>query len=273
MPHIGERDFPLRLQPPSRIIGRDDEIAALRGAFADALTGRCPGVLVSGPPGVGKTSLVDELRPIVTASGGWFVSGKFDQFRRDLEFDGVHQAFRALGRLLLAQPEEEVAETSTRILRALGHNAGLATAVTPELATLLAVPPDMGDPLTVEARAQRNSVEILRVVASRERPVVFFVDDLQWAGRTPLGFVDLVLSGQEERRRAAARGRVPGGRRRIRTIPLPPRSPAGSSGTRSGPSSYGWATCRHRVLRRWWPTCSRWTSTRSPSWPRRSHGA
>jgi predicted ATPase len=33
-------------------------------------------------------------------------------------------------------------------------------------------------------------------VASRKRPVVFVVDDLQWAGRTPLGFIDLVL-GEE----------------------------------------------------------------------------
>ena len=37
-------------------------------------------------------------------------------------------------------------------------------------------------------------MEVLRAVASRKRPVVVFVDDLQWAGRTPLGFVDLVLS-------------------------------------------------------------------------------
>jgi diguanylate cyclase (GGDEF)-like protein len=195
--HVGKRDFPLRLRAPSRTIGREDEIAALGAAFAAAQAGRCPGVLVSGAPGVGKTSLIEELRPVVTASGGWFVSGKFDQYRRDLEFDGVHQAFRALGRLLLALPEEAMAEARTRILRALGHSAGLATAVTPELATLLGVPPDLGDPMTAQARAQRNSLEILRAVASRERPVVLFVDDLQWAGRTPLGLVDLVLSGRE----------------------------------------------------------------------------
>jgi signal transduction histidine kinase len=36
-------------------------------------------------------------------------------------------------------------------------------------------------------------VAVLRAVASRKRPLVLFVDDLQWAGRTPLGFVDLVL--------------------------------------------------------------------------------
>ncbi|MEJ3749267.1 diguanylate cyclase [Actinomycetes bacterium KLBMP 9797] len=195
---VGERDFPLRLRPPSRIIGRDNEIAALGAAFAAGLAGQCPGVLVSGAPGVGKTSLIEQLRPVVTASGGWFVSGKFDQYRRDLEFDGAHQAFRALGRLLLALPEEELAEARTRILRALGHSAGLATAVTPELATLLRVPPDPGDPLTAQARAQRNSLEILRAVASPERPVVFVLDDLQWAGPTPLGFVDMVLNGHEK---------------------------------------------------------------------------
>lgn len=195
---FGQDSAPLRVHPPSRIIGRDNEIASLGAAFAQALQGGGAGVLVAGPPGAGKTSLVDELRPVVTASGGWFVSGKFDQYRRDLEFDGVHQAFRALGRLLLAQPQAAVSETRRRILHALGHSAGLATAVTPELATLLGVPPDMGDPLTVQARSQRNAVEILRAVASPERPVVFFVDDLQWAGQTPLGFVDEILSGRSE---------------------------------------------------------------------------
>jgi len=195
---VGEGDVPHRLLAPSRLVGREYEIAELGAAFTAALSGRCRGAMVSGPPGVGKTSLVDELRPIVAANGGWFVSGKFDQYRRDLEFDGVHQAFRALGRLLLAEPEEELAAVRERILRALGPNAGLATAVTPELAALLQVPADVGDPKTVQVRAQRNAVEILRAVASRKRPLVFVIDDLQWAFRTPLGFVDTVLSGHEK---------------------------------------------------------------------------
>ena len=64
----------------------------------------------------------------------------------------------------------------------------------PEFATLLAVSPDPGDPLTAQARAQRAAAAVLRAVASPKRPVVVFLDDLQWAGRAPLGFVDLVLS-------------------------------------------------------------------------------
>jgi signal transduction histidine kinase len=190
----GEHDVPLRLVPPSRLVGRDSEVAALAEAFEDAASGRCRGVLVSGAPGVGKTALADQLRPVVTGRDGWFVAGKFDAYRRDLEFDAVNQAFRALGRLLLAEPEEELAKIRERILGAAGANAGLLAAVVPEFAALLAVPPDAGDPLTAQVRAQRAAAAVLRAVASRKRPVAVFVDDLQWAGRTPLGFVDVVLS-------------------------------------------------------------------------------
>ena len=191
---IGEQDFPLRLVPPSRLVGREDEVAALQTAFGEAMTGRCRGVLVGGAPGVGKTSLADELRPVVTGRDGWFVAGKFDPYRRDLEFDAFNQAFRALGRLLLAEPTDELARVRGRILAAAGANAGLVTAAVPEFAALLGVPPDAGDPLTAQVRAQRVAVAVLRAVASRKRPLVVFVDDLQWAGRTPLGVVDLVLS-------------------------------------------------------------------------------
>jgi predicted ATPase/signal transduction histidine kinase len=191
---VGVRDVPLRLLPPSRLVGRGDQVAVLEGTFAEALAARCRGMLVSGAPGVGKTALVDELRPVVTGRNGWFVAGKFDPYRRDLEFDGVYLAFRALGRLLLAEPEEELAKVRGRMLAALGPNAGLTTAAVPEFAALLGVPPDPGDPLTAQVRAQRASVELVRAVASRKRPLVFFIDDLQWAGRTPLGFLDMVLS-------------------------------------------------------------------------------
>ncbi|WP_045877759.1 diguanylate cyclase [Pseudofrankia sp. DC12] len=196
--HPGEHDFPVRPLAPSRLAGREEEIGELGAAFAAAVEGRCRGLLVGGAPGVGKTALVNELRPIVAGVDGWFVAGKFDQYRRDREFDGVWQTFRTLGRLLLAEPEADLVDVRERILRALGPNAGLIAALVPELAALVRVPPRAGDPMTAQARVQRTGVAILRAVASRKRPVVVFVDDLQWAGRTPLGFVDLILGGEEE---------------------------------------------------------------------------
>jgi signal transduction histidine kinase len=191
---IGERDVPLRLLPPSRLVGREGEVAALQAAFEEALAGRCRGVLLAGAPGVGKTALANELRSAVTGADGWFVAGKFDAYRRDLEFDAINQALRALGRLLLAELDEELAKVREQILGAAGPNAGLLTATVPEFEALLAVPPDPGDPLTADVRAQRAAVAVLRAVASPGRPLVVFIDDLQWAGRTALGVVDLLLT-------------------------------------------------------------------------------
>ena len=124
------------------------------------------------------------------------MAGKFDPYRRDLEFDAAHQALRALGRLLLAEPEQELAQVRGRIVAAVGPNAGLLAATVPEFAALLGVDPDPGDPLTAQLRAQHAAAGVLRAVASPDRPVVVFVDDLQWAGRAPLGLVDLVLGGE-----------------------------------------------------------------------------
>ncbi|MBL7495859.1 diguanylate cyclase [Frankia sp. CNm7] len=196
--HPGEHDVAARILTPSRLAGREEEIGKLGAVFTDAMAGRCRGLLVSGAPGVGKTSLVNELRPIVAGSDGWFVAGKFDQYRRDQEYDAARQAFRALGRLLLAEPEDDLVQLRERLLPTLGPSAGLAAAVVPEFATLLRVPPEPGDPMTVQARTRRLAVETLRAVASRRRPVVFFIDDLQWAGRMLLGFVDLILGGAEQ---------------------------------------------------------------------------
>jgi hypothetical protein len=79
---LGACDLPLRLPPPSRLVGREDEVAALQSAFEDAVGGRCQAVIVGGAPGVGKTALVEQLRAVVSGGDGWFVAGKFDQYRR-----------------------------------------------------------------------------------------------------------------------------------------------------------------------------------------------
>src|SRR3954453_11379812 len=189
----GAHDRPPRLLAPSRLVGREAEVAALHEAFDDALTGGCRAVFIGGSPGIGKTALVEQLRPVVAPHGGWYVAGKFDQYRRNSAASGVHQAFRALGRLLLAEPEDQLAATRERIVADLGPNAGLMAAVVPEFAALLEVPPDPGDPLTAQVRGQRNGIQVLRAVAARERPVVLFLDDVQWAAHTPLAFLDMLL--------------------------------------------------------------------------------
>ena len=193
---LGDRDFPLRLLPPSRLIGRQAEIDALRSVFHDASEGEARGVLVTGPPGVGKTALINALRSVVTDRGGWFVSGKYDQYRHDAASGAVLQAFSGLGRLLLAEPDTEIAAQRERIYGAVGPNVGLIAALLPEFASLLGAAPERVpvNPAEAEARLRVAMLDLLRAVVSPARPLVMVVDDLQWANAAAIHFVDAVLT-------------------------------------------------------------------------------
>ncbi|MBT8224401.1 MAG: AAA family ATPase [Dactylosporangium sp.] len=192
---LGEHDFPHRLSAPSSLVGRDMEITALRTALDGAVRGTCKAVLVSGAPGVGKTVLINELRPMVTALGGWFVSGKSDQYRRDLATDAVSQALRALGRMLLTEPEADLLRHRTRLLETVGANAKLIASVQPEIALVLGTPgaSAKGDEAYAKDRVIRAALDVMRAVASPERPVVVVLDDLQWASETATGLLDTLF--------------------------------------------------------------------------------
>ena len=191
---LGAADFSPRLTP-ARIVDRDHELAQLHQALHQAATGGTSGVLVSGPSGVGKSALLDALRPAVVERHGRYLHGKFDRYRRDREADAVGQAFRMLGRILLAEPEPDLVPLRAHLRQALGRRVDLLTSLLPEFGQLLGSvgPPDPGDPLTVANRLQRLVPDVLRVIASPSRPVVLVVDDLQWAGPTTLSVLDALL--------------------------------------------------------------------------------
>ncbi|MBU2671046.1 diguanylate cyclase [Actinoplanes bogorensis] len=195
---LGTRDFPDRLVPPSRLVGRDAEVARLRSGFEEALAGRVRGLLISGRSGVGKTVLINELRQIVTAAGGWFVTGKFDQFRQDPAADAVAGSYRALVRLLLGETEADLARLRTALTPALGDNAGLLAGLIPELGPLLRVEPEQarGDQTEAQGRLFQGLLALTRSVVSPARPLVMVVDDLQWAAATPISFLEGLLADE-----------------------------------------------------------------------------
>jgi diguanylate cyclase (GGDEF)-like protein len=196
---LGERDFPLRLSGPARLVAREVELDILRSAFADALAGRGRGLLITGEPGVGKTVLIDELRPLVVAAGGWVIAGAFGQNSQDPGSDAVLQTLRGLGRLLLAEPEVVLALHQENLMALLGARAPVMAALTPEFELLLpGVEPSWpdGDPQQVQSQIQQIGLEVLRLV-SASRPVVMVLDDLQWATGFPLGMVDALLTTRD----------------------------------------------------------------------------
>ena len=99
---LGEHDTPDRLLIPEKLYGRAREIDTLLASFDRAVAGALPElVLVSGYSGMGKSSVVNELHKVLVLPRGLFASGKFDQYKRDIPYATLAQAFQSLIRPLL----------------------------------------------------------------------------------------------------------------------------------------------------------------------------
>ncbi|WP_433377860.1 AAA family ATPase [Actinoplanes sp. CA-142083] len=191
---LGERDFPAVLSGPVHLVGRAAELRLLTSAL-DRARGGGPAVLVSGPPGVGKSALVAALRAVVTDRGGWFATGKYDQFRTGTGSGGIRRALTHLAGQLLAEPEPELAGHRQRLVAALGPNAATVAAAIPDMGTLLGPVGEAvsDEPGAAPGRLSAAIAGLLRAVAAHH-PVVLAIDDLQWASSASLRILDGVIS-------------------------------------------------------------------------------
>jgi len=184
----GQHDASDRFRLPGMLIGRQQERAALLAAFEDASRGPAKLVLVEGPSGIGKSSLIDELRSAVALRTGIFVSGKPDLRSRQVPYGALAVALGDLVRGLLAEPETRLQATRAALGAALGANGQVLVELIPELERLIGPQPRVAELSAREAsyRFQRTCRDFLAAVATAERPVVVFLDDLHWAdGPTP----------------------------------------------------------------------------------------
>src|ERR1700723_1014000 len=104
---VGAHDTSDRLLIPEKLYGREREIDALVAAFDRVVAqDTMELVLVSGYSGIGKSSVVHELHKALVPPRRLFASGKFDQYKRDVPYASLGQAFQTLVRWLLTQNEE-----------------------------------------------------------------------------------------------------------------------------------------------------------------------
>jgi serine/threonine protein kinase len=125
---LGAHDSPDRLLIPEKLYGREREIDALLAAFGRVVTGGIPElVLVSGYSGIGKSSVVNELHKVLVPSRGLFASGKFDQYKRDIPYATLAQAFQTLIRQILVKSETEVERWRGSLQEAVSPNGQLSS--------------------------------------------------------------------------------------------------------------------------------------------------
>ncbi|OUL32867.1 serine/threonine protein kinase [Nostoc sp. T09] len=202
---------------PQKLYGREAEIAALLAAF-DRVAGmenvgevcqpeegiensqfKVEMILVCGYAGVGKSALVQELYKPITAKRGYFISGKFDQFQRNIPYSAIAHALQKLVQQLLGGPDEQLQQWRSRLLTALGNNAQIIVDVIPEVELIIGKQPPVPEVGATQARNRFNLIfrKFVRVFCSKEHPLVIFLDDLQWIDSATLKLIGLMLLDEQ----------------------------------------------------------------------------
>ncbi|MEH2160511.1 MAG: AAA family ATPase [Nostoc sp.] len=224
---LGLQDASGQFQIPQKLYGRDKEVAMLLAAFARVA---CPQsnpvaalpnnsettsqseqtgnpkfqvemMLVSGYAGIGKSALVQEIYKPITQKRGYFVSGKFDQFRRNIPYSAIADALQKLVQQLLSEPDEQVQQWRSLLLTALGNNGQIIIDVIPEVELIIGkqLPvPEIGA-TEAQNRFHRIFGQFVRVFCSQSHPLVIFLDDLQWIDLATLNLIELMLLDEQAR--------------------------------------------------------------------------
>ena len=199
---LGAHDSSERLLIPEKLYGREAEIVALVAAFDRVVNqGTTELVLVSGYSGVGKSSVVSELHKSLAPSHGLFAAGKFDQYKRDIPYATLAQAFQSLVRQVLAKSEPEIGRWRQALLEALGPNGQILVDLIPELPLVIGEQSPVPDlpPQDRQNRFQMVFRRFLGAFARPEHPLVLFLDDLQWLDAASLDLLEHLATLPEVR--------------------------------------------------------------------------
>lgn len=196
---LGAHDFSDELRFSTRIYGREAETAQLLQAFERISQGATEMVLVSGYSGIGKSSLVREIASPV-ARRGYFVAGKFEQFRRDVPYAAVVQAFRTLVAQILTEDAAALGEWQARFARALGENGRVIVEVIPQIELIIGAQPEIDALAPREAQNRFLGVfqRFIQSFAAAQHPLVLFLDDLQWADSASLCMLRVLVAPHPE---------------------------------------------------------------------------
>ncbi|WP_293133091.1 ATP-binding sensor histidine kinase [Microcoleus sp. bin38.metabat.b11b12b14.051] len=186
---------------PQKLYGRTPEVADLMASFERVSFGKTEMVLVSGYSGIGKTSVVSEIRKPIVRQRGYFITGKFDQFKRDIPYASLTQAFESLMQQLLTKSSDELAIWKQKLLSKLGNNGEIIIDVVPSVELIIGSQPDVPQlgPTESQNRFNRLFKEFLKVFAQAEHPLVLFLDDLQWADLASLKLIQELVTDLDSR--------------------------------------------------------------------------
>ncbi len=188
---LGKRDLVNTLQFSETLYGRDKEIDLLLKSYKKILKGKKSMVILDGLPGVGKSSLVREIYKPVTRDNGVFLSGKFNQLKRNIPYSAFIQAIDEFIQMIMAEDPEILNVWSENLNAALGNIGKVIVDAVPAFEKIIGPQKEVPSLNGPEAKNRFFFAWqiVFKEMARREHPLVLFLDDMQWADQ---GSLDLL---------------------------------------------------------------------------------
>lgn len=198
---LGREDRSDRLNIPQILYGRENEIKRLLTTFEDVASGQTQIMLVTGYSGVGKSALVQEIYRPVTEKRGYFITGKFDQFQRNIPYYAFRQAFQDFINLLLTEKPEILASWKEKILNAVGSLGQILIEVIPALQLIIGEQTETPRLSGTQSENRFNYVfgQFISAISQKEHPLVIFIDDLQWADPASLKMLQNLITNPQHK--------------------------------------------------------------------------
>ncbi|WP_434416910.1 TOMM system kinase/cyclase fusion protein [Nannocystis pusilla] len=182
------------------LVGREAEIEALRGLWAQVREGRGQFVLLSGEAGLGKSRLVQTLRAYTAGEAHQrLVCQCWPHFRNS----ALHPLLEATMRALDIDSETAASERLLRVEAALAALRVPLQETVPLFAAVLAIPlndqyaaPQLSPDL-LKNRVQEALIRTVMALAA-QRPTLLVVEDLHWSDQSTLELLELLVARMEE---------------------------------------------------------------------------
>lgn len=193
---LGTKDLTGKLEFPEALYGRRKEFKHLIKSFDRVTLGTVELVMIKGYAGIGKSALVNAFRNRVGRKGGYFAMGHFDQLQSSVPYQGTNRAFGQLVRQLLTESSNRLEAWKKKILDAVGENGKLLIDVVPELQLIIGQQPDVPEVGATEAqnRLRYTFLNFIKALSDAQHPLVFFLDDCQWADGDSIDLIELLLT-------------------------------------------------------------------------------
>jgi len=203
---LRQRDISDRLQIPQKLYGREDELQILKSAFTQINkvsplagdTREFPNqlVLVTGTAGIGKSSLIYEMRKLVAEQQGYFIIGKFDQFARNNPYSAFISAFQEFVHQVMSESETRILQWKDKFLQAVNQNGQIIVDLIPDIEHIIGKQPPIPTlpPQEAQNRFLYTFNQFVQACADSEHSLVIVLDDLQWADGASLHLFEGLLT-------------------------------------------------------------------------------